>query len=807
MDSQQVQDNIQRAEAIIGYQFRSRKYIVEALTPPLQHVSVADGYYRLAVVGDCKMDAAIVDAWYLRGASRADWNRTRETLLDNGNLAEVAKETDLVLCRLPDGWSCSDGQSATLLEAVVGAVYFDSGDDMEAVKQVMRALRIIQVVMFSHLDNFDSRFTWFRFVLSPRHAATRTRRLPGYSTKMRPDALALSHSSLDSPLTQHSTLRSHDVDPSINHLVLSPVITPVCFLVPDASDVSKTSNGCVTMANISTSELIRAMRQVDKHQMSVAERSELVSAAQGLILEVERSWDTILRMGWSQPSIPATLCTLIDLKLFERWVASDDEVQSASDLGEMVGCDPALMSMKVANTKFSVIYEVNSPTYASLPQYLKNEGYKNPIGKSPAACAFTLGTKFDGTLFDYFAQNSDVNERFGRCMKGFAGNLTSWVDQYPTEKLLDGLDQVVIVDVGGSTGHDLNAFQQVVAKANVEDGIRLMAHDFFTPQPIKDDGYAPWNGPCACICGTHGMASAKIYLSAIVFQSLPRLLSADDLGPSIIMRYYNEDCTQIQATLRARSFSQPVNRFHLREPWIALRPLLNNVMCDASTVVRRPLSSTEQDVILEYTVREANTVTRARVKVNTATMALTGTAAWYARKKFAFLRRQPRVAYAFLSLFVCDIAGSLGCLATEIYLKSKMTPLPFEIVRDARMHTFKDSLIVRSRELGGHRPHLLRDKNSKLSFSPRQWFTEELPETPSEFRQRSPTSGSSLVCPYPTSLIPKVVIGALVQAEQDRESTMDDGPHYGTDNCQEIDHWSVYQRYGLPGKPKPCMFI
>ncbi|KAI5251131.1 hypothetical protein E4T42_04518 [Aureobasidium subglaciale] len=251
MDSQRVQDNIQRAEAIIGYQFRSRRYIVEALTPPLQHFSVADGYYRLAVVGDCKMYAAMVDPWYLGGAPRADWTRTRESLLGNGNFAKVAKETGLVLCRLPDGWSFSDGQSATLLEAVVGAVYFDSGDDMEAVKQVMRALGIIQVVMFSHLDNFDSRFTWFRFVPSPRHAATRTRRLPGYSTKMRPDALASSGHGFrrvpqpaeeltrkgiqdaSSSMTPgaplyHSTLRSHDADPSVNHLVLSPVITPLC---------------------------------------------------------------------------------------------------------------------------------------------------------------------------------------------------------------------------------------------------------------------------------------------------------------------------------------------------------------------------------------------------------------------------------------------------------------------------------------------------------------------------------------------------------------------------------------------------
>ncbi|KAI5251130.1 hypothetical protein E4T42_04516 [Aureobasidium subglaciale] len=294
------------------------------------------------------------------------------------------------------------------------------------------------------------------------------------------------------------------------------------------------------------------------------------------------------------------------------------------------------------------------------------------------------------------------------------------------------------------------------------------------------------------------MASAKIYLPAIVFQPLPKLLSADFLEHSIIMKYYNEDWTQIQAKLRARSFSQPVNRFHIPEPWIALSPLLQ--YHDYSG---RPLT-----VVDGTRLREANTVTRAFVKVNTATMVLTGAAAWYDRKKSAFLRRQPKVPYAFVSPLVCDIAGRLSCLATEIYLMSKMTPLPSEIVQDSRMHTFKDSLIARSRQLGGHRPHLLRDKNSKLSFSPRQWFTEGLPEAPSEFRQRVlQHPDHHWYGRFPTSLIPEFVDGALVQAEQDRESTIYDEPHYGTDGCQEVDHWSAYQRYGLPGKPKPCMFI
>ncbi|KAG9961121.1 hypothetical protein KCU61_g5847, partial [Aureobasidium melanogenum] len=139
---QQQQRQQQRTEELIGYRFRSNKYVTEALT-----LGVPGANYRLAVVGDCKMDSAMVDEWYLRDLPRKDWSTMRENLLGNINLARVTREIGLAACVIPEGLPCSNKQAATLLEAIIGAVYLDSDCDMESVKSVMKTLGIRQVVI------------------------------------------------------------------------------------------------------------------------------------------------------------------------------------------------------------------------------------------------------------------------------------------------------------------------------------------------------------------------------------------------------------------------------------------------------------------------------------------------------------------------------------------------------------------------------------------------------------------------------------------------------------------------------------
>jgi len=95
--------------------------------------------------------------------------------------------------------------------------------------------------------------------------------------------------------------------------------------------------------NLSTPRLLEAMRNVDKTKMTLAERLEIANACRGLQLEMERPWDSMLRIVWQQPSIQACLRTLIDLRLFERWVYAGGEPSTPRQLGELVGCDADLM--------------------------------------------------------------------------------------------------------------------------------------------------------------------------------------------------------------------------------------------------------------------------------------------------------------------------------------------------------------------------------------------------------------------------------------------------------------------------------
>jgi hypothetical protein len=76
------------------------------------------------------------------------------------------------------------------------------------------------------------------------------------------------------------------------------------------------------------------------------------------------------------------------------------------------------------------------------------------------------------------------------------------------ERLIDGFDKgVLLVDVGGGVGHDLEKFRRtigscdgelvlqdqeaVIAKAVVKPPVRTMVHDFFESQPIHGEPNVP----------------------------------------------------------------------------------------------------------------------------------------------------------------------------------------------------------------------------------------------------------------------------------------------------------------------------
>jgi hypothetical protein len=88
-----------------------------------------------------------------------------------------------------------------------------------------------------------------------------------------------------------------------------------------------------------------------------------------------------------------------------------------------------------------------------------------------------------------------------------ASSKTMWADDgaYPVKERLGNSkeDEVLVVDIGGGAGHDLLGFKkrhpEVKGRLVLEelpyvigqvekgklDGVELVEHDFYTPQPIK----------------------------------------------------------------------------------------------------------------------------------------------------------------------------------------------------------------------------------------------------------------------------------------------------------------------------------
>ena len=138
----------------------------------------------------------------------------------------------------------------------------------------------------------------------------------------------------------------------------------------------------------------------------------------------------------------------------------------------------------------------------SIVSALQAIGYRAPktIQETPVHYAHNV------TLFQWLKENPHERTYFDNYMAGRRKDIVRWYDVYPVrEQLAAGLkheeDAVLLVDVGGSQGHDLAAFKDQFAelpgKLILEDlpetinlipplnGIQALAYDFYTPQPVK----------------------------------------------------------------------------------------------------------------------------------------------------------------------------------------------------------------------------------------------------------------------------------------------------------------------------------
>lgn len=285
---------------------------------------------------------------------------------------------------------------------------------------------------------------------------------------------------------------------------------------------------------IDVNDFVRTIEGVSASAFTYdGDRIKALAAAYALASRLETPWDTVARLCMTEPALGASLKVARDLQLFEKWDKLGDVPQSGEQLGELVRCDVILLRRilrhltatnvieeishgQYQQTEFSkslikpvfgewinYLYDATIPCFHKMPEYLAKTGYKNPADPNDGIFQYTKG--YQGGLFEYYDTHPVEGKSFNNVMGGVMANQAGMLDIFPYERLADSeandSKAPLLVDVGGNVGHDIEKFRavhpelasrlvlqdrpDVVRIAKCPSTVQIMAHDFFTPQPIK----------------------------------------------------------------------------------------------------------------------------------------------------------------------------------------------------------------------------------------------------------------------------------------------------------------------------------
>lgn len=149
-------------------------------------------------------------------------------------------------------------------------------------------------------------------------------------------------------------------------------------------------------------------------------------------------------------------------------------------------------------------YDLVDSAVMALPSFLAKNKYQNPT--DPKNCAFQEAFHTQDNLFEWFPKHPMYLNNFNHWMTGQRDGRAYWLDFFPFEEQIakdfkEGDGAVMFVDVGGARGHETEAIKKkfptlpgrfvlqdlpdTVKQALPVPGMEAVAHDFFTPQPIK----------------------------------------------------------------------------------------------------------------------------------------------------------------------------------------------------------------------------------------------------------------------------------------------------------------------------------
>lgn len=154
---------------------------------------------------------------------------------------------------------------------------------------------------------------------------------------------------------------------------------------------------------------------------------------------------------------------------------------------------------------FTNVYDIISVTNSKAVDYFRQSGsFKNPGDKDGTLFKYAFDTDLD--YFEWLYQPG--NEEQAKAFRNHMQMKTigpKWFETVSVEEILGkaNADEVLLVDIGGGAGHDLQGFHAAhptmpgrlvlqdkhesidALDASALAPIEPIGHDFFTPQPIK----------------------------------------------------------------------------------------------------------------------------------------------------------------------------------------------------------------------------------------------------------------------------------------------------------------------------------
>lgn len=210
-------------------------------------------------------------------------------------------------------------------------------------------------------------------------------------------------------------------------------------------------------------------------------------------------------------------------------------------------------------------------------------------------------------------------------MSGIRSTRRHWIEWFPVETEIGvastGVENdTLVVDVGGGKGHDLERFlerfPQTKGRLVLQDlprtigsiqelspGIYFMAHDFFTPQPVKGEQNSPVTQPSCMLTFT----GSRVYYTHFVLHDWPddqcrlilkNLMSAMKAGHSKLLLNESilpeKNCPSFFAAGDINMMSIIAGMKRTRKEWINL---LQSVDLDVVRIWSSPYKGDEEGVI------------------------------------------------------------------------------------------------------------------------------------------------------------------------------------------------------------------